>query len=355
MTLDGAKKTLLHITEVSSGGVLPIIANISNGLSDRYNIVVAYGIRFDTPENIEEQFNKKVRLIAVKNFTRELSAKKDLAAMHELNQIVREVKPDVIHMHSSKAGLVGRVGLIFHKAEKYYTPHGYSFLNQAESPLKRKMYYWAEKILAHTGCTTIACGNRELELSRKICRKAQMVRNGIDTDHIDHVLEKASEKTHPYTVYTAGKIWEQKNPQLFEQIAGLCPDIHFIWIGESEENCQIPEGKNIRITGLVDRDQVIRIAKNCDCYISCSLWEGLPVALLEAMYLEKPCVVSDVSGNNELIIDGVTGWLAHSAEEFAVKIQTLSRTNDQNGKARELVEREYSLKRMCESYAEIYG
>lgn len=350
------KRTLLHITEVSSGGVLPVIANISNGLIDKYNIVVAYGIRFDTPSNLKKYFDSRVKLIPVKSFTRNLSLKKDIDAMNELKAIVKDVQPDVIHMHSTKAGLVGRVGLFFFKGEKYYTPHGYCFLKKDDSILKRGMYYIAEKTLTCTKCVTIACGKREFELAKKLDKKAKIANNGIDIKHIDNILENGGEEAHRYTVYTAGRIGAQKNPSLFNEIAKSCPNINFVWIGDGEnEDKSALVSKNILVTGFVDKEQVICIAKNCDCYISCSLWEGLPMALLEAMYMGKPCIVSDVIGNNDLVIDGDTGRLAHSKEEFILYIQEACYKQEKyNNNAHELVKKEYTIDAMCSQYEKIY-
>lgn len=349
------KKTLLHITEVSSGGVLPVIANICNGLSDKYNIVVAYGVRFDTPKNLETYFNEKVKLIVVKNFIREIAVKKDLAAVRELRKIIKEVQPDVIHMHSSKAGALGRISSIFYKGKKYYTPHGYSFLQQDDNWGKGIVFYGIEKFLSHTSCITIACGNCEFEYAKKINKNAKMVKNGIDIKYIDNVLKNCDRDRHGYTVYTAGRIMRQKNPQQFNEIARKCPNINFIWIGGSEgDSKEVLTSDNIQVTGFVSRDRVIQIAQNCDCFISCSAGEGLPMALLEAMYLGKTCIVSDVIGNNDLIINGETGWLAHNVEEFVTYIKRLSEQKEINSRAHELVKGEYTIDNMCREYEKIY-
>ena len=109
---------------------------------------------------------------------------------------------------------------------------------------------------------------------------------------------------HSFTVYTAGRIGPQKNPKLFNAIAEKCPDIRFVWIGDGEERKYLTSS-NITVTGFVSRDRVIELSVNYDCYLSCSLWEGLPMALLEAMYMEKECIVSNIAGNRDLIENGV--------------------------------------------------
>ena len=98
--------TILQITEVSSGGVLPMIANICNGLIDEYHIIVVYGIRPDTPDNIREYFDERIELIPVTVFKREISIKDDIRAMYTINKIAKKYHPKVVHMHSTKACLI---------------------------------------------------------------------------------------------------------------------------------------------------------------------------------------------------------------------------------------------------------
>ena len=152
---------ILHITEVSSGGVLPVIANICNSLADDCHMAVAYGRRVDTPANIRDYFDKRIELIPIDCFRRELSIREDRKALYEIRRVVRKYRPEIVHMHSTKAGLLGRIGLLDYKGRKYYTPHGYCFLKQDDSGGKRLVYRLMETILAHMGCTTVACGRGE--------------------------------------------------------------------------------------------------------------------------------------------------------------------------------------------------
>lgn len=348
-------KTILHITEVSSGGVLPMIANICNGLVNEYHIIVSYGIRFDTPDNIREYFDKRIELIPLPMFKRDLSIKNDVRTIYEIGKIVRKYQPEIIHMHSTKAGLLGRITFLFYKGKKFYTPHGYSFLKQDVSVIKGLLYKIVELILAHMNCTTIACGLGELEYAQKLNRNAICINNGIDIAWIETIINKTEIKKHDFTVYTAGRIGPQKNPELFNSIAESCPDIRFIWMGEGEGGKYLTS-PNIIVTGLLDRNKLIEMAVNCDCYISCSLWEGLPVALLEAMYLKKACIVSNVIGNKDLIEDGVTGYIANIKNDYVESIYRVKRNSSQfSENAHGVIVKEYNMKSMCENYRAIYN
>lgn len=80
----------------------------------------------------------------------------------------------------------------------------------------------------------------------------------------------------------------------------MLPEINFIWIGEGELKTELTS-PNITITGWIKREEALRIIRNVDFFILPSLWEGLPISLLEAMYLRKICLVSDVIGNRDVI------------------------------------------------------
>ena len=343
-------KTIMHVTEVLSGGVLPVIAGICNGLSDKYQFVVVYGLRFDTPTNLNEIFDSRIKLIPLSSLKLKMSITGDIIAISQLKEIVKHEKPDVIHIHSTKAGIDARIGLIGIRIRKYYTPHGFCFLRSDHKKVVQIVLFAMERFLAHFCDGIIACGRYEYEMAKKITSKAVLIENGLDMSFIDKVEGNIKENRHSYTIYTAGRIGPQKNPVLFNEIATKLPDYKFVWIGEGDDRKQLTS-RNIEITGLLSRDEVIRRAKNYDCYLSTSLWEGLPIALMEAMYMGKKCVVSNVEGNNELVINGETGTLFSEVDEACEQISS----NVCYGKmASKFIKENYSIKRMCRKYEKVY-
>jgi glycosyltransferase involved in cell wall biosynthesis len=344
-------KTIMHITEVLSGGVLPVISGICNGLCNEYRFVVLYGIRPDTPANLHELFDARVKLIPLKSLKLKMSVKGDHEAIREIKNYVKDEKPDVIHIHSTKAGIDARIGLVGYKAKKYYTPHGFCFLRKDQNFIKRDILRLMEKTLAKMCDGIIACGKNEYEEAKMITNNAFLIENGLDIGFVDRALEDVKEKEHEYTIYTAGRIGPQKNPDLFNEIALKMPTYKFVWVGEGEDRDKLTS-KNIEITGLLSRWEVIQKTRNYDCYLSTSLWEGLPIALMEAMYLGKKCVVSDVEGNNELITDGVTGALFNKTEEACL---LLEKKEHFGNRAKQLITENYSLTKMCEKYEKLYG
>ncbi len=301
------------------GGVFSYIVDLANELVDSYDMYIAYAVRKQTPKNYKEYFDKRVHLIEVKNFERAINPAKDIAAFFEVKRIAAEVKPDVIHLHSSKAGVIGRMAFDG-KVPMFYTPHGYSFLMENYKPMKRRMFKLIESVCAKRNCTTISCSAGEHQETLKLTRRATYVNNGINMAELQEIMDRTERTEHPYTVYTLGRICYQKNPTLFNEIAESLPDVKFVWIGDGELRGELTS-ENIEITGWADRSTAIKFAVNADVFLLTSRWEGLPISLLESMYMKKVCVVSNVIGNRDVIHNGQNGFVCSETEDFISAIK----------------------------------
>ena len=308
------KKKILYIVEAMGGGVFTYIVDLANELVNSYDMYIAYAVRKQTPQNYKDYFDKRIHLIEVKNFGRVIDPAKDIAAFFEVKKIAAKIKPDVIHLHSSKAGAIGRVAFNG-KIPMFYTPHGYSFLMENYKPMKRRMFKVIESVCAKRNCTTISCSVGEHQESLKLTKHATYVNNGINMAELQEIIDKTEKVEHPFTVYTLGRICYQKNPTLFNEIAESLPDVKFVWIGDGELRDQLTS-ENIEITGWADRSTAIRYAVNADVFLLPSRWEGLPISLLESMYMKKACVVSNVIGNRDVIHNGENGFVCTKVEDF---------------------------------------
>ena len=105
------KRKILHIVEAMGGGVFTYLVELANGMCEDFDVTIALGIRSETPDNYESYFDERESLVEVHNFTRGLNPVKDLSACLELKKIVKDEQPDIIHLHSSKAGAIG--GMVF--------------------------------------------------------------------------------------------------------------------------------------------------------------------------------------------------------------------------------------------------
>ena len=323
------KIKVLHITEPFAAGVYNYVKEICAYFDnqEQFECFVIYspnrnGTDFD---KISRDFSNKTTLIQIP-MSREISPKSDFIAIWGLMKEIKKIQPDVIHLHSSKASIIGRVAAYFSgKAKVFYTPNGYSFLRQDIGKRKKKFFFLVEKWTAKIfGGTTIACGDTEFEHA-KIIGKAKLVRNGVSPKQL--LKYNTGTKRNKFRVGTMGRLSPQKNPKLFNEIARRLPKIEFIWIGAGQLQTEL-SSKNIIVTGWKAHEEAMQIVNTFDVYIQTSLWEGLPFTILEAMALGKPIVATKVVGNKDAVENGNNGYLCDNADCFIEHLDYLSQNQD---------------------------
>lgn len=320
------KLKILHISETFIGGVYTYLKQLSQHSENdgHFKTYIIYSAdREETNEKgIFNDFPEGTELIRI-DMTREISPFRDLKSLFKIIALLRKINPDVIHLHSSKAGVLGRVArfFLFKKKVLFYSPHGYSFLRTDISAAKKKLYWMIEKNFQSIfKGETIACGDTEYQIANTI-DKSHLVRNGIDIEEVHRSF--AENKNNVLTIGIVGRITFARNPVLFNQIALRFPDYQFIWVGDGELIHQLT-APNIRITGwLADRKKLLREINNLDIYIQTSLWEGLPISVLEAMALQKPVLATNVIGNKDLVSPGETGYIFDNIHELDAYFEIL--------------------------------
>jgi len=348
------KPKLLYIVEAMGGGVFSYIVDLSSKLVDSFDLYIAYAIRQQTPSDYKKYFDMRVHLIEVQNFTRSVNVKKDFKAFFEIKRIAKEINPDIIHLHSSKAGVLGRWTFNGRKLPIFYTPHGYSFLMGDCGKIKRIVYRFIEKLSAKRYCTTISCSEGEHKETLKLTKCAVYVDNGINIESLQKLIDSVGKsKEHPFTVYTLGRICYQKNPAQFNKIAEKMPGVRFLWIGDGELKHQLV-APNIIITGWVKRIEALKLAQSADVFILTSLWEGLPISLLESMYMKKLCIVSNVIGNHDVIQNDINGYVCDSVEQFVNAIERYEEAEKLVECAYASIQTHYNTSIMANQYRNIY-
>lgn len=337
------------------GGVFTYIVDLVNELVSEYDVYIAYGMRPQTPTDYKNYFDDRIHLIEVKNFERTIDLTKDFKSFCEIKKIARSINPDIIHLHSSKAGAIGRFAFDGKKIPVFYTPHGYSFLMKNYNPVKRIIFKMIEAVCAKRKCITISCGKGEHEETLKLTKQAVYVNNAVNLSELQKIINQVEVRQHIFTVFTLGRICFQKNPELFNKIAESMPTVKFLWIGDGEQRYSL-RASNIEITGWVDRKEAVELSMNADAFILTSLWEGLPISLLEAMYMKKPCVVNNVIGNNDVIHNKENGYVCDCVDDFVKGIREIQEKKAPIyiDKAYEDVYELYDIKFQAKSYSEIY-
>lgn len=349
---------ILHIVEPLATGIFSFLVDLTKYQSVENEVYIAYGIRSQTPKDFKKYFNENIGWINVQNFQDKLGFQ-DIKAYLEIRKILKDVNPDIVHLHSSKAGALGRWASFGSKRKVFYTPHGFSFLMQDSSKLKRKIYWLIEYISAKTKSKIIGCSEGEYREAKKITSKSLFVNNGIDTEQLSVYLQSKKENLNEaITICTNGRILFQKNPQMFNKIAELLPQYNFIWIGDGELKSDL-NASNITISGWVSKSQALDMIAHSDIFLLPSLWEGLSISLLEAMFLKKICLVSNIDGNNDVIKTGFNGFVCDNVSDYVDRIQKIVLDVDLRDRlienAHKDVLEKYNIKMMAEKYQEIYN
>lgn len=343
------KKKIVHIVESFGGGVFSYLSDLVTGTSDRYDITILYGERKQTPNNISDYFPANVKLIKINNFTRSINPIKDFKAFMEISFLLKKIKPNIVHLHSSKAGVLGRLMHYSKKQAIFYTPHGYAFLNDSNRRIIHYMYYYAEKILGMRRIMTIACSKSEYLYSLRVTHNSSYINNSININELNSFFSFDSNISD--TIFTIGRIDEQKNPTLFNEIAKAMPNVKFIWFGDGQQR-ELLTSDNITITGWLPREILLKEIQRPKYFILTSKWEGLPISLLEAMYFKKICFVTDVPGNRDTVTDKVDGYCFTNKNQFIKSFEL--KDSGLGVYAKREVEKKFSTKSMIRKYINTY-
>lgn len=335
------------------GGTGAQVAAICRSLDrERFATTLVYNVR---PGNRPEDYEALVGVPAVRvpEMTREIHPALDLAALRALVLLFRERRPDVVHAHSSKAGVLARLAARAAKVPKvFYSPRGYNFLMEDRSWGTRYLYLWLERFCSRVG-TVVAVSESEADLARRRVwtRRVRAVP--------DAYLGKppAPPVAHDgLVVAAAGRLTYARRPEAFARLASaLGSRARFVWIGDGELRSGL---KGFEITGWLSSDEVAERLRRCDVFVHFSRWEGLPNAVLEAMAHGLAVVASDIPGNRDLVKDGLSGLLARDEAGLASSVQrllddaVLRRTLGEGG--RRLVAAEHSLPGLCARLSELY-
>ena len=345
------------VCESFTGGVFAYLSQLCNDLCGEFDIYLAYSIRIQTPKNYRDFLDKRIHLIEIENFGKGiLNIYNDMKVIQKLRALDKEIKPDIIHLHSSIAGGLGRLAYGGRNGRVIYTPHGYAHIVMMGSR-KSVFYKNIEKLLGKIKATTLTCCESEDEEARKLSRNTAYIETGINLKDLAKSLDGiVPRKNDTFTVYSLGRVCHQKQPQLFNRIAELVPEANFIWIGggELEEQLTSP---NIQVTGWKPRKEALEIAKGADAFILCSLGEAIAMSLLENMYIEKLSLVSNAMGNKSVIQNGVNGYVCTTAEEYAAYIREAQRNypTELVKEAKRQIYTIYNTETMKQKYIEFYN
>lgn len=352
------KKKILMVCEAFGGGVFTYVSQLCNDMCDEFEVYLAYSLRPQTPKNYKEFLDNRVHLIQVESFGKKgfTNIPNDIKIIKELRKIEETVKPNIIHLHSSIAGGIGRIAFKGKNNTVVYTPHGYAHILMG-SGMKSKMYELIEKILGKTNAITLTCCESEDDVARSLCKKTAYIETGVNLSDLSASLDGIKPiENEKFTVFTLGRACVQKQPQLFNRIAELVPEARFVWIGNGELENELT-APNMEVTGWKPRKEALAMAKGADVFILCSLGEAVAMSLIENMYIKKLVLVSNTMGNKSVIQDGVNGYVCETAEEYATRIKAVMKEfpKELPERAYQDVLEIYNTEVMKKKYVEFYS
>jgi len=377
---------IVHVTESLGGGVLYSIAQLAKAQADSgLDVVLVHSRRLDTPSASELQALfplpiKRVELL----MARAIAPINDLLSVLRLRRLFRRLKPDVIHLHSSKAGALGRLAVLLCgiKCQVVYSPRGFAFLRSDVSTNKQRLFLAIERIMSRMPGILVACSETEAKLARQRVGHpdVRLVENSIDLS----CIKSASFGFKPrIRIVTSGRMTYAKAPWRFRKLA-IClahKSVDFVWIGGGEnidsewrlvkeisvtkdlnfDSYGLPDGSaaTLTATGWLRRDQVLNELAEADIFVMTSLWEGMPLSLIEAQAAGLPAVVPDVIGCRDVVRSDVTGYVCVSDDELAQRVQDLIDMPELRrrlgGQASHLAAGRFGVSRMHTEMLRVYG
>lgn len=360
---------VLHIGQMV-GGLDVYIRNsiVYNKACNEY--VIAHG---DKDGNKPVVKNGKVVREYRMPLYRDLNPVNDLRALLQTVRIIRREKPGIIHCHSAKGGIIGRTAGWLTHTRTLYTPHAFSFLC-SPSKLKRRIYLLIERI-TRFNAYVVACSASEQEMAKELVKYAPSHALLWHNSVPDASLEQGEKVSvnEPYACYIGRPCYQKNTLFLLDMIKTLkdkgC-SLKFLLLGVGYHSPELEAMKaKISQLGLNDNITLVPWISHADCqeyvrgslfYVSTSLYEGLPLSVIEAMANSKAIIASDVVGNRDCVEDGVNGWLLPlDANVFADKIILL--TNDESmrlgmeQKSRHLFLNKFFIEKQIKMLQEIYG
>jgi glycosyltransferase involved in cell wall biosynthesis len=350
--IDRKRRILLVITRLTVGGDTNVVLDIAEHFNrhPHFEAHLAVGpVAAGEIDLTRRAHERNIKTLVVPSLVNRIRPASNLAAALALHRIIRRGQYDIVHTHSSVAGIVGRIAafaagvpVIVHHI------HGWGLRPDMSAPV-RQLYLASERLCARLSDRLIAVSQPTIRkgLAHHICgrEKFVLIHNGLAVDRFRQRVDEARKRRelglHPRwkLVGMIGRLDDQKNPLDFIRAAARVvheyPSVHFLLAGDGalRPACEhlIQElALEDRVRLLGHRNDIAEIVPILTLTALSSLWEGLPVVFQEAMSAGKPIVATDVDGASDVIVNGETGYLVPTGQPDEMASRILSLLNDEN-------------------------
>jgi glycosyltransferase involved in cell wall biosynthesis len=364
------------IARMNVGGPAVIVAELMRGVdSERFQLMLVTGFCAKDEADYLQEVAIDIPVTRIEGLGRSVSVLGDFKSFFTLLGMIRRFQPDVIHTHTAKAGVLGRVaGLIaYPRAKRIHTFHGH-LLHGYFSPSKTKIVILIERFLARISASLIAIGNQvkndlitvrvgnpqqysvifpglgELDTQSKVSARNQL---GLRADET-------------YVVFV-GRLTKIKRPDRLIEIARHLklkhPKVDLLIAGAGEKFAEIQElaiRESLPMNFLGWRNDIGRILSASDIAILCSDNEGVPLTLIQASQAGLPIVSTYVGSVSDIVLDGESGLLTETNAQSLIKAldELLSSPirMEHLGQAGKLRAKDlFSLKGMIDAHEKLYS
>lgn len=327
------------VTLAELGGAQVVVRMLAEGLSEENEVHVVAGSGRFLPSVFAE--SPKIRFVRVRNLVRPIRPWHDLRALISLHRVLRSIAPDVVHCHSSKAGVVGRVAAWAARVPVVvFTAHGWGYIESESGGVMRFLLRNLERLLRRLQSFLVVESTSDLHTALKrrfgIRGRTEVIPNAacevipenglraaIVADQKSIVLGTVARLAYPKRVLETVD-WFARFSERYPEL-----DTHFVWIGEGPLRKEAIT--QVALHGLKDRFHLLGYQTNAmgllseaDAFVLNSKWEGLPLAVIEAMSLGLPVVASNVGALAEVLVSGESGFVFDSDDELSDSVRTLA-------------------------------
>jgi glycosyltransferase involved in cell wall biosynthesis len=356
------KPRVLHvIARFNVGGTARYLDNLIPGLSDHFETLLALG--HVQGYEIEDSRLAKISFMRIEHLGRKISPVQDLQAYLEIRRAVKHFKPQIIHSHTFKAGLLTR--LMFFRIPKVHTFHGHLMGDPEFSKRAVQVIVNIERQLAKVTKKLITVGEQVSKdlLQVGVGKPSQYISIASEGQILNFLSrQEARAKLDIHTsapvVLWMARMAPVKNPSLALEVARLLPEINFLMAGGGELFNQIKDQAptNVQLLSWVDAADVIPVA---DIFLSTSLNEGIPYSLLEVLSAGVPVVAVESGAIAEIISTGINGILTSQepreiANQISILLSNPIRRSDLSQSALSSSEQGSQLKQMIPAHLSAY-
>jgi glycosyltransferase involved in cell wall biosynthesis len=314
-------RLLYVVTLAEVGGAQSYVRGLLPAVREQYDVAVA--AHGDGPLR-DAASELGVPFVPLRHVRRALSPVHDPLGLLELARLFRRLQPDIVHLNSSKAGVLGRLAAALARVPvRIFTAHGWAF--KATSGTPARLYLVADRVVRPMTTMVVCVSQTELDagVAARVCtpKRTRVIPNAVDVSVSPPVRAHAE---RPLEIVSVGRLAEPKDFATLVAALARLPRgaAHLSIVGDGPLRAVVEADvarlglrAEVTFTGEVadarpylDRAAVFALA---------SMSEGMPLSVLEAMAAGLPVVASDVGGIHEVVVEGETGFLVAPADPRA--------------------------------------